>query len=495
VTQAERAGPGAWYCVRVLDASISAPIPHTNPLGLDGSVLLFTLVISVVAGIVFGLAPAMQTRESKLSEKLKSGAQSGVSASGSGFLRNALAAGELALTLALLMGAVLLLRSFAHLRSTEIGIDSRNVVTASIVLPEAGYKDITARRAFFDKLVERVRATPGVESVALSSEIPSEGHNNGYVQVDGDKNRSHSNLLVGFNYVSADYFRTFGIPTLRGRVFTEDDMDRAGAVAQRLVELFKTATGPVKIPPGLEFNAVISETAARTFWPNEDAIGKSFRWSGIPVTVIGVAGDVKEYGIRAKIMPQAYYSFSDKLAWYSYGVLAVKTRVAPLSMVPALRTQLRAVNANLALFRPRTMDQVISDQAEAARFQTILLGSFAAFALVLAAVGLYGVMSYVVTQRTREIGIRMALGAKRTDVLGLILRQGAGLTLAGLLTGTLVAFALTRSLSSVLFGANPFNPLTLILVAILPALIALTAYYIPARRATRIDPILVLRCE
>jgi putative ABC transport system permease protein len=486
---------GAWYCVRLLDSSTTVPIPHTNPLAIDGNVLLFTIIVSVTAGILFGLAPALQTRESRLNQELKSGAQSILSASGGGFLRNALVVGEIALTLALLIGAGLLLRSFAQLRNTGIGIDPRNLVTAGIVLPHAKYEDFASRRAFFDEFLKRVRALPGVEDAALSSEIPLEGHNNGYVDVNGDRNHSYSHLLVGFDYVSPDYFRTLGIPVLRGRGFTDGDMNQAASVAQRLFELFKVANGPVTIPPGLTFNAVISETTARTFWPNQNAIGKHFGWSDVPVIVIGVVGDVKEYRIRDNMKPQVYLSYSDKLAWYNYGTLSVKTRRSPLSIVPALRARLRALDNSLALFRPRTMEQVIASDTQDTQFQTVVLGSFAAIALVLATIGLYGVMSYVVTQRTREIGIRMALGAKRTDMLRLVLLQGARLTCAGLLLGTLAAFALTRTLSSVLFGVRPFDPLTYFCVAVLLAVVTLAAYYIPARRATEVEPILALRHE
>ncbi|MGH9344616.1 MAG: FtsX-like permease family protein, partial [Terriglobia bacterium] len=231
------------------------------------------------------------------------------------------------------------------------------------------------------------------------------------------------------------------------------------------------------------------------FWPNQNVIGAYFQWSNVPGKVIGMVGDGDEYGVREKVKPQVYFPYSNKLAWYGYGDLTVKTRVTPLSIVPELRVQLRALDSSLALFRPRTMKQVIAGNTQDTEFQTLLLGSFAALALVLAGIGLYGVMSYVVAQRTREIGIRMALGAEQSGMLRLILFQGARLTLAGLLIGTAAAFALTRSLSSLLFGVHPFDPLTYLCVAILLALVALAACYIPARRATRVDPILALRYE
>lgn len=486
---------GAWYCVRILNSSASVPISRTTPLGIDGNVLLFTILVSVAAGVLFGLAPGLQIRESRLNQELKSGAQSVLSASGRRFLRSALVVGEMALTLALLIGAGLLLRSFAQLRSAGRGIDPHNLVTAGIVLPKAKYNDLASRRAFFDQFLDRVRALPGVEYAALSSEIPPEGHNNGYIHADGDTDLSDSNVLVGFDYVSPDYFRAFGIPLLRGRVFNADDMNRTASVSQKLFKLVKNASGSIKIPPGVTLNAVISQSMARTFWPNRNAIGKYFHWNNIPVMVIGIVGDVDEYGVREKLKPQAYFPYSNKLAFYGYGDLSVRTRVSPLSIVPGLRAQLHAVDGSLALFRPRTMEQVIAANTQDTEFQTLLLGSFASLALLLAAIGLYGVMSYVVAQRTREIGIRMALGAEQGRILRLILLQGIKLTFAGLLLGAIAAFALTRSLSSLLFGVHPFDPLTYICVAILLALVALVACCIPARRAMRVDPILALHYE
>ncbi|MGH9640201.1 MAG: FtsX-like permease family protein, partial [Bryobacteraceae bacterium] len=418
-----------------------------------------------------------------------------MSASGARFLRNGLIVGEIALTLALLIGAGLLLRSFAKLRSAGLGIDPQNLVTADIILPKGKYNDLASRRAFFDQLLKRVRALPGVEYAALSSEIPPEGHNNGYIHADGDTKLSDSNVLVGFDYVSPDYFRALGIPLLRGSAFNANDMNRAASVSQKLFKLVKNSSGAIKIPPGVTLKAVISGSMARTFWPNQNVIGAYFQWGNVPVMVIGIVGDVDEYGVREKVKPQVYFPYSNKLAWYGYGDLTVKTRVTPLSIVPELRVQLRALDSSLALFRPRTMKQVIAGNTQDTEFQTLLLGSFAALALVLAGIGLYGVMSYVVAQRTREIGIRMALGAEQSGMLRLILFQGARLTLAGLLIGTAAAFALTRSLSSLLFGVHPFDPLTYLCVAILLALVALAACYIPARRATRVDPILALRYE
>jgi putative ABC transport system permease protein len=486
---------GAWWCVRALDVSTTIPIPHTTRLGIDGMVLLFTVVISVGAGILFGLAPAFQMREVRLNNELKSGALSVASGSGSSLLRNGLVAGEIALTFALAIGAALLLRSFAHLRNAEIGVNTRNLMTAALSLPETNYKDLRSRRAFFDQLLDRVRTIPGVETAALSTEIPLQGGSNGYIHVEGSNDSSLSNQLMGWNYVTADYFRTLGIPLRRGRLFTADDVTQGATAGEKLQELYKESTGKIKVPAGLILRVVISERAAHTFWRNRDAVGKKFFWNDVPVEVIGIVGDVKEYGIRANTMPQAYFPFANTLSWEGFGHLSIKTRVAPLSILPAVRAQIRTLDDSLALFRPQSMEQVIAGDAQDTQFQSLLLGTFAALALLLAGIGLYGVMSYVVAQRTREIGIRMALGAEREDVLGLVLREGGRLILAGLGIGTLLAFSLTRAISSLLFGIGALDPLTFVAVAALLATVALAAHLFPARRAMKIDPILALRYE
>ncbi len=488
---------GAWWGVHLLASAKSLLIPLANPVEIDGTVMLFATVVSVIAGLLFGLAPALQNSEKGLNQELRAGAQSVISTSGSRRrLRDALVVAEIAMTVALLVGAGLLLRSFANLRKSDIGVNPEHVLTAFINLPETRYGTLAKRRQFFDGLVKRVQATPGVQYAAVSREIPLEGGSNGYIQVDGKTDRALAGQLVGWNYITPEYFRTFGIPVLEGRIFGRDDADRAAATAERLFALFKAAPGGgLKIPPELSFAAVISRTTARTFWRNADPVGKSFRLNGVKVTVIGVVGDVKENGIRAKDMPQAYFPLTFSLAAEGNGHLTVKTLTAPRAALGGIRIQLRALDDGLALFDPQTMDEVIAGNTRDVSLQTFLLGAFAGLALLLAAVGLYGVMSYLVTRRTREIGIRMALGAERRSVLKLILWEGSKLTLAGMLFGTLAAFALTRSMSSLLYGVTSYDPATFVVVIALLGVVALTAYYIPARRATKVDPIVALRYE
>jgi putative ABC transport system permease protein len=481
----------------LLESAKTIPIPRANLVQLDGTVLLFTLAVSLVAGVLFGLAPAFQNSALNVSEELKATAQAVLGAAGARrSLRDALIVGEIAITLALLVGAGLLLRSFAHLRSAYIGVNPRKVLTMSVDLPPAKYPSLPARRQFFDELVSRAEHTPGVETAALSTEIPLEGESNGYIKVDGETDPTLSSQLVGWNNITPNYFRTLGIPLLKGRTFTPADLDRTAVVGTKLFDLYKAATaGPPKIPAGLTLVSMISQSTASTFWRNQDPVGRSFHWNDVKVTVIGVVGDVKEYGIRKHQMPQAYFPFTLALAGEGYGYLTLKARIPPLNLLSAIRGHVHALDSGLAVFQARTMEEGIAGNTQDASVQAFLLGSFAILALVLAAVGLYGVMSYLVTQRTREIGIRMALGARQSDVLRLILKEGTRLTLTGLIIGVLAAVALTRLVSSQLYGISPTDPVTFACVATLLALVALAAYYIPARRAARIDPVQALRHE
>lgn len=487
---------GAWWCVRLLESVKTIPIPRANPVEVDGAVLLFAMVVSVLAGVLFGLAPALQTSEFSLNEELKAGTQSVLSvAQTRRMLRDALVVAEISITLALLVGAGLLLRSFAQLRSADIGVNSHYVLTTLINLPPAKYPTLAKRRHFFDRLLDRARATPGVECAAVSTEIPLQGGSNGYIHVEGQTDPALTSQLVGWNYITPDYFRTLSIPVLKGRTFGPEDLDRTAVSAQKAFDLYKAAQGEVKIPPDVSFVAVISQATALTFWRNQNPVGRSFKWNDMEVTVIGVVGNVKEYGIRAKAMPQAYFPFTLQLADGGYGRLTVKTRIPPASVLGTIRSQLHALDSGLALFRPQTMDEVIAGDTHDISVQAFLLGAFATLALILAAVGIYGVMSYLVTQRTREIGIRMALGAERSSVLYLIMKQGSKLTLLGMLLGMAAALALTRFMSGLLYGVSSADPLTFAFVAALLAIVTLTAYFIPARRATKVDPMLALRYE
>jgi putative ABC transport system permease protein len=488
---------GAFWAVSFLQSAETLPIPRANPIQIDVTVLLFTIGVSILVGALFGLAPAMQSFRLNLSEELKSSAQAVVSPSGTRrLLRDALVVGEIAASLALLIGAGLLLRSFSRLRNSGIGVLTENVITMGVKLPNAKYSTLPARRQFFDQLIERIEREPGVQAAAASTEIPLEGGTNGYITVEGQSDPALATQLVEWNNITPDYFRAFGVPVVQGRIFTAEDMERTAVTNMKLADLYKNDPNLKKLPPDIGFVAVINRKMAHLYWPKQDALGKVFHAGDIPVTVVGVVGDVKEWDIRKDAPPQAYFPLTAALDNEGFGVqLTVKTSVAPRSVLAAIRGDLRALDGGLAVFRPRTMDEVVADAMRDTSEQTMLLGIFASLALLLAAMGIYGVMAYVVTQRTHEIGVRMALGAQQQDVLRLVLGEGSRLTAIGVGLGLAAAFGLTRLLHSLLFGISASDPYTFAGVSILLALVAMAACYIPARRASRVDPMVALRYE
>lgn len=489
----------ASWAVQAIAAAKTLPIPRANPIHLNITVLIFTIAVSLLVGILFGIAPALQAGRMSLSEELKSSANAVVSpTSGGKLLRDVLIIGEIAVSLALLVGAGLLLRSFAELRNANIGVDKTNVLTMDLDLPDARYNTLAARKQFFDQLIPRIVHVPGVTSASISTEMAIEGGSNGYVTVPGATNPALANQLVEVNYISPDYFKTFGITLIEGRNFTPQDIQQAGDVAVKTDELYKNAKDPnkVKVPPEWTTAAIISRTMAKTFWPNQDPIGKAYSGGGGQQIVIGVVGDERQFSIRSTPIPENYLPVTAALAFPGFGgVVAVKTAVAPESVAGSIRNELRDEDSSLAAYRVRTMDQVVADGMQDTTLQAFLLGLFAAVALLMAALGLYGVMAYMVTQRTHEIGIRMALGAQRSDALKLVMGHGARLTGIGLAAGIVAALALTRLLSTVLFGVAATDPVTYVAVAVLLAVVALAACYIPARRATGVDPLVALRYE
>ena len=508
---------GAWWSVGLLQSVKSLPIPRENPIQVDTAVLLFTIGVSVLVGVLFGLAPALQMSALNLNEEMKSSAQAVLSPAGwRRILRDALVVGEIAVSLALLVGAGLLLRSFARMRSADIGVDTKNVLTLGINLPAAKYGGIDQKQRFLSELLEKTRAMPGVQAAAITTALPLEGGSNGYITVPGDTNPADANLLVEWGYIGPGYFRAFGIPLLQGREFTSPDAQRAGEVSKEIRALYESAKDPtqIKIPKDLTRVAVINRTMAETFWPKRDAIGRSFSdGAGMQTTVIGVVGDVKEWGITEKVVPQAYFPVAEALAWDGFsGRIIVKTSVPPKGVLNAIRGNVRDIDSSLALFRPRTMEEIVAEHMQDTSLQTFLLSVFAALALLLASVGLYGVMAYLVTQRTHEIGIRMALGARQEDVLRMVMNRGMKLTMMGTAIGLGCAAALTRLMSAqlygvggrakwgmdgggMLYGVSAHDPLTFGGVAALLMLVALVACVIPARRATRVDPMTALRYE
>jgi predicted permease len=490
---------GAWWAVSIIRTTSALPIPHVNVVQVDLTVLAFTVLTSMIVGILFGLAPALQASGADLAEELKASAQSVVSPLGwQRLLRDGLVVVEIGASLALLAGAGLLLRSFSKMRSADVGVQPQNVMTMAVMLPKQNYKDQVSRHGFIDRYLERIQHIPGVQAAAISSEIPLEGGNNGYIKVDGDKNPAHAEQLVENIYITPDYFRALGIPFLHGENFSAADLEQAHQVNLKLEELYTKNPDLKTIPPELSFVAVINRAMAQTFWPNQDAVGKVYKFNdgALSVRVIGVVGDSSVFGIQTKPFPQSYYPIGATLDGASFGgMVVVKTSGPPAGVVPSLRSNLAAIDSSLAGFQPRSMEEVIAEVTQGAGIQTYLLGSFAGLALMLAAIGLYSVLAYLVTQRTREIGIRMALGARHTHVLSLVVGHGSKLTVAGLVLGIGGALALTRFMKSLLFGVDAKDPVTFAGVVALLAVVALAACLVPAWRAMQVEPMVALRDE
>lgn len=447
--------------------------PGWNHLGINLSVLAFTMLISVLSGVLFGLAPAWQLSKPDLNTALKEGSRQTTSSSHR--LRGLLVVAEVALSLMLLVSAGLLIRSFLQLVKTDAGFNSDNLLTMSLVLPAAKYKDEPQTAAFYSELIRRVRALPGVESAAIVNYLPLGGSNSSDVfLVEGVPEPPPGQEFVGrYRVCTPDYFQTMGIPVQKGRGFTEQD--KAGA------------------PPVV----VVNETLARKYWPNQDPIGKRIRFSG-PIErnpwiqVIGVVKDVK-HELNLPVT-EDYYLPHAQDSWNSM-VLVAKTKVDPLILAAPIQQEVATLDKDQPVFDVRTMREVRSGSLALYSFSSVMLSIFAAVALLLAAIGIYGVMSYAVTQRTQEIGIRMALGARVRDVLKLVVRNGMSLAVIGVIVGLAGAYALTRLLASLLVGVAPTDIVTFSIVTFALLVVALLACYIPARRATKVDPLVALRYE
>ena len=476
----------AYWGVALLKTLPSVPGRAFEQISVDGVVLCFALGIAVFTGLVFGLAPALQVGARDLHDDLKSGGKgAGAAASSSKWLRNSLVVGEIALSLCLLIAAGLLLRTFQHLRAVEIGVRPDKVLTAKVALPDTQYKD-DAQFRVYREMAERLEQAPGVDAAAVSSEIPLDGGTNSYANKPGAPAEEIGSLME-WNEITPGYFKAFGIPFRAGRNFTEADYELVAKANEATKNSTSKYDGPMMV-------GIINQKMATEFWPNEDPIGKVFKLDTLPVQVIGVVADTKIFNSpRQKTIDEAYFP----LGWFSRTEMAVTVHGAgaAASLPETVRRTIAGVDSKVPVFNVREMDQVIVEANSDARIEAQLLGIFAALALVLAAVGIYGVMSYLVAQRTHELGIRMALGAQPLDVLRLVLERGVMLTVAGLALGLAAAFAITRLLSKLLFGVSATDPLTFFGVALLLGLVALAACYIPARRATRIDPLVALRYE
>ena len=447
--------------------------PGWDRLGVNLPVLGFNVGLSLMSGMLFGLAPAWQISKTNLNEGLKESSRQ--TSSGSHRLRGLLVISEVALSLILLVGAGLLMRTFLVLLKTDPGFNPENVLTMNLSLPAAKYKEEPQRVAFYQELVRRVEALPGVESAAAINNLPLGGSNSSNpFLIEGIPEPPPGQEFIGRNRAcTPNYFRTMGIPVLRGRAFT--DQDKAGS------------------PPVV----IVNETLAQKFWPNADAVGKRMRIAG-PLNeypwmqVVGVVKDVK-HELNIPTTPDYYLPHAQDV-WSSM-VLVARTRIEPMALAADIRQQVWSLDKDQPVFNVRTMEEVRSLSVSLYSFSSVSLGVFAGIALLLAAIGIYGVMSYAVTQRTQEIGIRMALGARGVDVLKLVVRNGMSLALIGVAAGLAGAYAATRLLASLLFGITPTDLMTFASVTLGLLLVALLACYVPARRATKVDPLVALRYE
>jgi putative ABC transport system permease protein len=447
--------------------------PGWYQLGINPTVLLFTLGLSVFSGIVFGLAPALQMSKPNLNDTLKEGTRGTTGTSHR--LRSSLVVFEVALSLVLLVGAGLLTRSFLSLLRTDPGFNPDHVLTMNLVLPVAKYKDQPARAAFYNDLVQRVKTQPGVESAAFVNYLPLGGANSSdsyYVEGEPDPppGQEHEGR---YRVATPDYFRTMEISIVRGRAFTEQD---------------KADAPPV---------VIVNETLARAHWPDQDPLGKRIRLYGPPdkspwMEIVGVVEDVK-HELNIPVTPEYYLPHAQD-PWNAM-VLVARTSVEPASLAPALRQQVWAIDKDQPVFDVKTMQEVRSGSVALYSFSSVMLAIFAGVALVLAAVGIYGVMAFAVTQRTQEIGIRMALGARTADVLKLVVTHGMKLALLGIVIGLAGSWALTRFIEKLLVGVEATDMLTFSLVSLCLLVAAFVACYLPARRATKVDPLVALRYE
>jgi putative ABC transport system permease protein len=469
----------AWWGTEALVRLIPEDVPRLAEINIDRWVFGFTLLISVVTGVLFGLAPALQASKIELTEAMKEGSRGAGAAAGRGRLRSALVVAEIAIALVVLIGAGLLLQTFRMLQQTPLGFDTRNILTARIELPAARYPKPEQAASYYQALLERVKALPGVEAVSAVVPLPLSG--SGFsisFDIEGRNIPERDQPGSHFRAISHDYFNAMKIPLLAGRAFTERDNTQS---------------------PGV---VIINETFAKRHFPNENPIGKhvkpdiSLVGQGEPVwrEIVGVVNDVKHRRSLSRDYDPEYYVPHAQMPIGGMN-LVVRATNDPRSLARSIQQEVRSLDRDIPVYQIKTLDQYLGVAVAQPKFNALLLSLFAGLALLLTAIGLYGVMAYAVIQRAQEIGIRIALGARAGDVLKMVLRHGLKLTTLGLSIGLVAAYALTRYMQSLLFGVRATDPLTFAAIALLLTAVALAACWIPARRATKVDPIVALRRE
>jgi putative ABC transport system permease protein len=455
-----------------------ANLPRLAEIGVNRTVFLFTAAVSLLTGVLFGLAPAWQVSKSDLNEGLKESGRGGSDAPRRHRMRALLVISEVALSLVLLIGAGLMMRSFARLLAVDPGFKPDHVLTAFVSLPVAKYPKHEEQVAFFDRLLERLRNVPGVSAASVVTDIPLNGGSSTGFDVEGrPPAQPGQRAMTDYRVISPDYFAAMGMRMLKGRTFAAPDTQDA---------------------PGV---VIINETLAARYFPGEDPIGKRLDLSGAPKDlreIVGVVADVRNYGIDADVKPEVYVPLSQSTPGYlssvsSALIIVMRSTIDPTALSQTLREQVQALDKDQPVSEIKTMEWYLADSMAQRRFNMLLLGVFAGLALVLAAVGIYGVIAYTVTQRTHEMGIRIALGARGGDILRLVFSNSMATTIIGIMIGLVAAFALTRLLQSLLYQVSATDPVVFATIPLLLLTVAAIATYVPARRAMKVNPITALR--
>lgn len=466
---------GFFFALAVISALLSrlpADLSRASGIAVDVPMLVFTGLISLSTGFLFGLAPLFQARKVSANESLKQNAR--VAGGRQSHMRNSLVIAQISIAMVLLIGAGLMAKSFWNLLQVSPGFRTEHILTARVTLPASRYPDAWRIAAFQRELLEHLQNTPGVQSAGLTAYLPFSGTDNAWAfRIEG-----RPPLPVGvynmtkYRPVSPAYFETIGIPLLHGRGFTLADNEDAPLVV------------------------VINESMARTYWDQQNPVGQRLRFGGETWrTIVGVVGDVRHESLDGETKPEMYVPFTQIPGREDRPTIVVRTTIGPAAMTATLRKTVYGIDAALPLDQVETMEQLVSASVGQPRFRTVLLALFSILALVIASIGIYGVMNYLVIQRTQEFGIRMAIGATGGDVLWLVLSKAAILIFTGLVLGLLGSVMLTRLIASLLYGVTPLDLVTFIVVSLLLCAIAFLASYLPARRASRVDPMVALRYE
>jgi putative ABC transport system permease protein len=473
----------AYAGVKALVALADQILPRAHEVSLDRTVLLFTLVLSIASGVLFGIVPALSATKADLNKSLKEAGRSKSDARGHQRIRDSFVVAQIALALLLVTGSGLLIRSFIRARQTDPGFRPKNTMAMSISLPGSRYEHMSDAQAFFDRLTARLRILPGVASVGVSTDLPMNSTWTHLFTAEGHEAEQRNGVPAdNHSLVDGDYFQTLGIPLVRGRFFTDNELAGQGDVV------------------------IISDGMAKRYWPGDNPIGRRLKWGVAAaknpwLTIVGVVGDVKQGPLDVATKPHTYEPFQHlcrgphTFPLCTSRIVLVHSLSAASGLLPSVRNIVQQIDSQQPIGRVYIMDQIVSGSLAPRRFNTWLLAAFGFAALLLAAIGVYGVISYSVAQCTQEMGVRLALGAQPGNILGMVLGQGLGLAAIGLVIGISAAFALTRLMDSLLYNVKATDPLTFASVGALLILVALVACWIPARRAMRIDPADALRYE